>query len=53
MKLDVPRDLTREQARLALTLLEHVIDGLIVFYHEMCRIYDIWSPEGQDSELPF
>lgn len=52
MKLEVPRDLTHEQARLALALLEYVIDGLIEFYQEMCRVYDIWNPE-QDTELPF
>ena len=52
MKLEVPRDLTREQARIALTLLEYVIDGLIEFYQEMCRIYGIWNFDT-DDELPF
>ena len=52
MKLDVPRDFSQAQARWALTLLEYVINGLLAFYDEMRRIYDI-DELGDDDRTPF
>jgi len=48
MKLDVPRDFSQAQARWALTLLEYVINGLLVFYDEMRSVYDIDELEKDD-----
>lgn len=48
MKFVVPRDFSQEQARWARTLLEYVIHGLVAFYDEMRRVYDIDELEHDD-----
>lgn len=55
MKLPVPHDLTQEQARLVLWLLETLIDALIVFDSAIRRVYDIGHDTiaGVDEEIPF
>lgn len=53
MKLDVPRDFSKIQARWALTLLEYVINGLLVFYDEMRSVYDIIDELENDDRPPF
>lgn len=54
MKIPVPHDLTQEQARLVLWLLETVIDALIVFDGAIRRVYDIGDTlVGADDEIPF
>jgi hypothetical protein len=53
MNIPVPPDLTQEQARLVLWLLEMIIDALIAFDGAMRRTYHIRDTLGFDDEIPF
>lgn len=53
MKIPVPHDLTQEQARIVLWLLETVIDALIVFDGAIRRTYNIGREQLADDEIPF
>ncbi len=56
MKLPIPPDLSAAQARVAIGLLERVIDALIELHAEMRRLYHPWGlaqPDDWDQEAPF
>lgn len=50
MKPPIPLDFSRAEARVALAMLEWVIDALIELHARMRRAYDIHEDE---EELPF
>lgn len=51
MKLTILKTFTRSEARIAMALLEMLIDALIELHTEMCRSYNI-RPDDLD-DLPF
>lgn len=50
MKIPMPINMTRAEARLALELLELLIDALIEYHGAMQRAFDLWE---HDDTLPF
>jgi len=50
MKIPMPSNLTRAEAKLALELLELLIDALIDYHAAMQRTFDLWQ---HDENLPF
>lgn len=50
MKIPMPTNLTRAEARLALELIELLIDALIEYHGAMQRAFDL---QEHDDQLPF